>query len=126
MQSNRLHHKVCVCVSAVVSSPGAGPAGTCSYLLKIKSNSHAVAVPGCDNTQIHITAVVVPLCWFLNVLTVQHINFQNLNLTTSNIHSCKIQIRHTRNVLNIWMDMHGLVPEHQLLWAKYPRMDCEQ
>lgn len=44
---------ICMCVSVcqLLLSPGAGPAGACSYHLKFQSNSHSVAVPGCDNTQ---------------------------------------------------------------------------
>ena len=52
---------MCVCVSAAVSSPGTGPAEACSYHLKFNLNSHSVAVPGCDNTQTHITAVALSL-----------------------------------------------------------------
>lgn len=40
---------------------------------------------------------------------------QDLNLTTSNTYSCEIQIRHTRKVLNIWMDIHGPLPEHKIV-----------
>lgn len=67
-KTDRLHHKVYACASAV-SSPGTGPAEACSYHLKFNSNSHSFGVPGCDNTETHITADVVSLCRLFIVFT---------------------------------------------------------
>lgn len=114
----------CMCVSAAVSSPGTGPAGACSYHLKFNSNSHSAAVPGCDNTHRLTSQLLLCLCAGSSLSSQPDIPiFQHLSLTTSNAYSCKIQIRHTRNVLNIWIDMDGILPELQLFLAKYLRMD---
>lgn len=109
-----------MCVSAVVSSPGTGPAGACHCHLKFNSNGHSAAVAGCDNTRTHITALVVALCRFFIVSTAWHTNFPGSGSYRFN--SRELQVRHSTNVLNIWM--YGLLPELRLLCAKNPRTSC--
>lgn len=117
---------VCVSVCQLLLSPGAGPAGACSYHLKFQSNSHSVAVPGCDNTQ--TSQLLLCLCAGSSSALQSDGPFfflQYLNLTTLNAYSCSKQIRHTKtNVLNICIDMHGPLPEQELFWTKYPRTHC--
>lgn len=72
-KTNRLHHIVYMCVFVYVSlfhPQVQGLLGLVANHLKFQSNSHSVAVPGCDNTQTHITAVVVSLCWLFIVFAV--------------------------------------------------------
>lgn len=109
-----------MCVSAVVWSPGTGPAGTCRCHLKFNSNGRSAAVAGCDNTQTHITALVVALCRFFIVSAAWHTNFPGSG--SYHFNSCERQVRRTTNVLNVWM--YGRLPELQSLCAKNPRTSC--
>lgn len=64
------------------------------------------------------------LCRHFIVFTARCTIFWDLNLTTLNASTPTLQIRHSKDVLNVLMDMHGSLPALEPLWAKHSRTDC--
>lgn len=126
-KTNRLHHKVNVCVSQMLFHPQAqGLLGLVATILSSTPIATQSLSLGVTSHRL-ASQLLLCLCAGSSLSSQPDIPFfQDMNLSTSNAYSCKIQIRHTRNVLNIWMDVHGPLPELQLFRAKYLRIDCVQ
>lgn len=98
--------------------------GTRSYHFKFQSNSHSVAVPGCDNAQTHICcSVFVSALQCPHCLTNHFPGSESYHFKTPTFVQYKLNAQEMCGISG-WICMLLCQNLSELFWAKYPRTDC--